>query len=71
MEEQQAQAAAPQEEQRQLLQQMVWRIMNMRPISSCPYNPVLFEQEPTRYWLQAYMVNLSSVTDGSQGNQPF
>lgn len=48
MEEQQAQAAAPQEEQRQLLQQMVSRIMNMGPIPSCPYNPVLLEQEQTR-----------------------
>lgn len=47
MEEQQAQAAAPQEELRQLPQQMVWRIMNVGPIPSCPYNPVL-EQEPTR-----------------------
>lgn len=70
MEEQQAQAAAPQEEQRQLLQQMVSRIMNMGPIPSCPYNPVLLEQEQTRCWLQAYMVNLSNETGGGQGNKP-
>lgn len=50
--EQQAQAAAPQEEQWQLLQQMVSRIMNVGPIPSCPYKLVLLEQEPTRHWLQ-------------------
>lgn len=35
--EQQAQAAAPQEEQRQFLQQMVSRIMDVGPVPSCPY----------------------------------
>lgn len=48
MEEQQAQAAAPQEEQRQLPQQMVSRIMDVGPIPSRPCNWVLLEQEPTR-----------------------
>lgn len=39
--------AAPQEEQRQLLQQMVLRIMNVGQRPSYPSNPVL-EQEPRR-----------------------
>lgn len=70
MGEQQAQAAAPQEEQRQLPQQMVSRIMDVGPIPSRPSNWVLPEQEPTRCWLQAYTVNLSSEAGGGQASQP-